>query len=76
MNKAATSGVCLCGDPACGRCFPCGQVDMRCSCGWAGKRHECGSEELSERIVDICPECGHDCEEEEPSPERNAYDPY
>jgi hypothetical protein len=61
------NGPCLCGDLACGRCFPSGQTPVRCvqkDCGWKGRRHECGSEELSEGIVDTCPECGCDCEEQ------------
>lgn len=36
---------------------------VKCAgCGWAGPRSECGEEELSDRIVDLCPECGSDCE--------------
>lgn len=65
------TGPCLCGDPACEWCFPGGQARMKCvagaplvnGCGWIGRRHECGSEEPSEGIVDACPGCGGDCEE-------------
>ena len=58
------TGPCLCGDPACGACFPADQMLMICTqadCDWTGKRHECGSEELSEGIVDTCPLCGCEC---------------
>lgn len=52
-------GPCLCGDPACGNCFPMGQVCMKCSkCAWTGKRYECGIDEVSERVIDTCPACG------------------
>lgn len=57
-------GPCLCGDPACGNCFPMGQVCMKCSkCAWTGKRYECGIDEVSERVIDTCPACGADAEE-------------
>lgn len=55
-------GPCLCGDPACGRCFP-GATDLFCCtvCEWEGQRHELESE----RGFDLCPECGEDAELEE-----------
>lgn len=40
------------------------QTEMSCpECDWDGRRWECGQDELSEGIVDTCPECGADCEE-------------
>jgi hypothetical protein len=62
------TGPCLCGDPACGRCFPQNQVRVHCvdyECGWHGRRYECGAEELSEGMVDLCPECGCGATEDE-----------
>lgn len=56
----------MCGDPACGSCFPSGQARVKCtSCTWKGKRYECGTDEQSDRIIDICPECEGDAEEQE-----------
>ncbi len=55
-------GPCLCGDPACGWCFPSGQVHIECpECGWEGKVCDIGftSDEDSEFDVDNgCPKCG------------------
>ncbi len=49
---------CLCGDPACARCFPWGQVILHCrDCGWSGRRYDAGSEELSDGVYDLCPAC-------------------
>ena len=62
---------CLCGDPACGSCFPSGQVRMKCQCrppgdregcecGWRGKLHECDSSDIVDLDDDtslVAPQC-------------------
>lgn len=58
---------CLCARPTCGRCFPSGQVRVKCpACGWRGKQHECDT------FVDVndvpycdvaCPKCECACNE-------------
>jgi hypothetical protein len=61
-------GPCLCGDPACGSCFPSGQVAVKCtSCDWRGKQCDLGYEPDDEASQDEglfdpdgCPECGAD----------------
>lgn len=36
---------------------------VKCSgCNWSGRRSQSAPDELSDRIVDLCPECGADCE--------------
>lgn len=59
------TGPCLCGDPACGRCFPSGQTRMVCrACEWTGKRYECGCDESHYDVIDFfCPDCGGMAEE-------------
>lgn len=56
---ASFSGPCLCGDPACPSCFPSMQERVGCrSCGWTGRRYDCGGEEMvSGYVVDVCPNC-------------------
>lgn len=66
---------CLCGDPACGRCFPGNQARMTCvdevNCKWTGKRYDCGEcedengEDTTERMIATCPACGCECREVE-----------
>lgn len=58
------TGPCLCGDPACGHCFPSGQARVRCvDCDWEGRRYECGGEEQGDEVIDTCPLCDGDCDE-------------
>lgn len=63
------TGPCLCGDPACGRCFPAGQARMKCdNCNWHGPLCDCSWEEVPDGdrdgdyavplTVDTCPMCG------------------
>lgn len=59
-------GPCLCGDPACGSCFPSGQVRVKCTstcCDWTGKVCDLGytwPDESGDEDPDGCPKCGAD----------------
>jgi hypothetical protein len=56
---------CLCGDPACGRCFPDGQTWLACpSCRWQGRRYDSFSDDDGQ--VDECPVCRSQLVENEP----------
>ena len=53
-------GPCLCGDPACGRCFPGLQVPVRCpkeSCGWTGRL--CDADGVPDEEPDAPSETGY-----------------
>jgi hypothetical protein len=64
---------CLCGDPACGSCFPSGQNRVRCICEgseplctWKGKLYDAcmWGDGLTEPELQ-CPECGCPCIEDD-----------
>ncbi len=65
------TGPCICGDPACGRCFHSGQTRVECpACGWKGKQHECDT--FCDAVTGepycetACPMCEVACVENEP----------
>lgn len=74
QREEAMIGPCLCGDPACGSCFPSGQVRMKCECEqplnspacvWRGKLHECENEDDNDPDFSRCPLCGCPAVEDE-----------